>query len=368
VIKVSHSESEPADESRMFDESEVTKVTRTQRLREMVNEGVVVPFKIAWSDWRTKIGLIIIGMFVLTAVLTALHKGGTYILNDFLGLTGVEWRLHRPSSILSVDEAWRRELKPFENMEYPLGTDRSGRGLLSAITWSTPAMLKMIIAGGVFSSVMATVVGTVAGYKRGRAETFLMTVSDIAMSIPGIPLVIVMIVIIQPDSPYVLGALITINVWAGLARTVHSQVLSIREESYVEASRAMGIRTPRIIQKDILPRLMPYVMVNFVYASRRVIYDSVALYFLGFLPIKTPNNWGVMMNWAYEQNGALTPDGPQYMIIVPMLPIIFLSLGFILISQGTDRLFNPRVRTRHEGETRAEEGPTEEDTTQTGIQ
>lgn len=367
MIKVKPTESD-STERRMFDESEVTDVTRSQRAREVINEGFVVPFKVAWSDWRTKIGLVIMALFVLSAALTAAHKSGYYVLNDFLGLVGSPWLLRQPTSILSLDEVWRQGLKPFENWAYPLGTDPTGRGLLSAILWSTPPMLQMIIAGGVFSSVMATVVGTVAGYKRGRVESVLMTISDIAMSIPGIPLVIVMVVIVNPESPYLLGVLITINVWAGLARTVHSQVLSIREESYVEASRAMGISMPRIIQKDILPRLMPYVMVNFVYASRRVIYDSVALYFLGFLPINTPNNWGVMMNWAYNQFGALTPAGPRYVILVPMLPIVLLSLGLILLSQGTDRLFNPRVRTRHQGETRAEEDGADDGSMQTGIQ
>jgi len=351
----------------MFDDSELTDVTRSQRLREILSEGFVVPFKIAWSDWRTKIGLIIMGVFVAAAVLTAAHKSGYYVLNDFLGLVGSPWALSEPSSILSLDDLWRQGLKPFEDWRHPLGTDPTGRGLLSAILWATPQMLQMIIAGGVFSSVMATVVGTVAGYKRGRVESVLMTFSDVAMSIPGIPLVVVMVVIVKPDSPWVLGVLITVNVWAGLARTVHSQVLSIREESYVEASRAMGVSMPRIIQKDILPRLMPYVMVNFVYASRRVIYDSVALYFLGFLPFESPNNWGVMMNYGYNQFGALTPDGPHYIIFVPMIPIIFLSLGLILLSQGTDRLFNPRVRTRHQGETRTEDG-SEENTVQTGVQ
>jgi len=351
----------------MFDDSEFTEVTRSQRAREMINEGFIVPFKVAWSDWRAKIGIIIMAMFVVAAILTSAHKSGYYILNDFLGLVGSPWTLSEPTSILSLDNLWRQGIKPFTDWRHPLGTDPDGRGLLSALLWATPAMLKMIAAGGVFASVMATVVGTVAGYKRGRTESVLMTFSDIAMSIPGIPLVVVMVVIVQPESPLVLGILITINVWAGLARTVHSQVLSIREESYVEASRAMGISMPRIIQKDILPRLMPYVMVNFVYASRRVIYDSVALYFLGFLPFNSPNNWGILMNFAYNRHAALTPAGPHYVIFVPMIPIILLSLGLILLSQGTDRLFNPRVRTRHEGETRAEDDD-EESTIQAGIQ
>jgi len=335
----------------MFGTSDVTEVTRRQQAREIAYESVIAPFKIAWSDWRTKIGIVVLATFTLTAMLTWAHMAGYEILNAVLGAVGSPWELHRPSSILRADQAWRQGLRPFENWAYPLGTDTTGRGLLAALFWSTPAMLQMIAAGAVFTTGMATIVGTVAGYKGGAVESVLMTATDIAMAIPGLPLVIVLIAVISPDSPYLIGVLITVNVWAGLGRTIHSQVLSLREQSYVEASRTMGVRTPRIIQKDILPNLMPYVMVNLVYAARRVIYDSVALYFLGFLPVQAPTNWGVMMNWAYAQYGALSTPQNRYMILVPMLPIVLLSLGLILLSQGTDRLFNPRVRTRHEGDT-----------------
>ncbi|WP_123538029.1 ABC transporter permease [Halosimplex salinum] len=352
----------------LFDESDATSISRRERMTESVSKGVVVPFRVAWSDWRTKTGLLVMASFVAAALLTSAHVAGYEVLNAALGAVGSPWELSQPSSIQSLDETWRQGLRPFEDWRHPLGTDPTGRDLLSAILWSTPSMLQMIAAGGVFSSVMATVVGTVAGYKRGRVESVLMTLTDVAMAIPGIPLVIVIVAILRPESPYLVGIIITINVWAGLARTVHSQVLSLREQSYVEASRTMGTSTARIIRKDILPNLMPYVMVNFVYASRRVIYDSVALYFLGFLPVNQPNNWGVMMNWAYQQFGALTPAGPRYVIVVPMIPIVLLSLGLILLSQGTDRLFNPRVRTRHEGESVSEADETDERTVQTGIQ
>ncbi len=159
---------------------------------------------------------------------------------------------------------------------------------------------------------------------------------------------IVLVVLIEPQSPWLIGIIITINVWAGIARTIHSQVLSLRENSYVEASRTMGIGTPTIIQKDILPNLMPYVLVNFVYASRRVIYDSVALYFLGFLSFRGVENWGVMMHLAYANASALLNPEATYMLIVPMLPIVVLSFGLMLFAQGTDRLFSPACG-RNEG-------------------
>ncbi len=334
----------------MFGESEFTEITRRQRLRELLEESVVAPFKVAWSDWRTKVALVLLATFVATAVLVWLHQLGYTVLNDALRLFGSPWQLESPQSPVSLGQD-QVGVRPFRDWRYPLGTFDNGVGILSGLLWATPGMLQMILAGGVFSTAMATVVGTVSGYKGGTVESVLNTIVDVAMSIPGLPLVVVLVAIIQPSSPYVIGILITVNVWAGLARTIHSQVLSLREKSYVEASRTMGISSPQIIRKDILPNLMPYVTVNFVYAARRVVYDSIALYYLGLLGGSTAENWGVMLDWAYNVNNALTVSGKSYMILFPMLPIVVLSMALILLSQGTDRLFNPRVRTRHEGET-----------------
>ncbi|WP_226005161.1 ABC transporter permease [Natrinema salinisoli] len=334
----------------MFGDSEITAVTRRQRARETFDESVVAPFKVAWDDWRTKVALLILGGFVATALLVWLHQAGYTLLNDVLRVLGSPWELEVPRSPVGITDE-RRSVRPFENWQYPLGTFDNGVDILSALLWATPGMLQMVLAGGVFSTAMATVVGTVSGYKGGTVESVLNTIVDIAMSIPGLPLVVVLVAIIQPSSPYVIGVLITINIWAGLARTIHSQVLSLREKSYVEASRTMGISTPQIIRKDILPNLMPYITVNFVYAARRVVYDSIALYYLGLLGGGMAENWGVMLDWAYNLYNALTVSGKAYMLLAPMVPIVALSMALILLSQGTDRLFNPRVRTRHAGET-----------------
>ncbi|PCR92788.1 ABC transporter permease [Natrinema ejinorense] len=334
----------------MFGESAVTEVTRRQQVRETLEESVVAPFTVAWSDWRTKVALILISGFVATAILVWLHQLGYTVLNDVLRVGGSPWQLEAPRSPAGLEQD-RIAVRPFRTWRYPLGTFKNGVGVLSAMLWATPGMVQMIVAGGIFSTVMATVVGTVSGYKGGTVESVLNTIVDVAMSIPGLPLVVVLVAIIQPSSPYVIGILITINIWAGLARTIHSQVLSLREESYVEASRTMGISTPQIIRKDILPNLMPYISVNFVYAARRVVYDSIALYYLGLLGGATAENWGVMLDWAHNANYALSVSGRSYMLLFPMLPIVLLSMALILLSQGTDKLFNPRVRTRHAGET-----------------
>jgi peptide/nickel transport system permease protein len=168
------------------------------------------------------------------------------------------------------------------------------------------------------------------------------------MAIPGLPLVIVLALTLNPGNPIFIGVAITINYWAGLGRTIRSQVLTIREEAYVEASRTMGVSTPKILYKDVIPNIMPYVTVNFVFAARYTIFVAVGLYFIGVLPWQT-QNWGVTLQFAYN-NGALFSPRLVHWMLVPTFAIMGLTFGIMLLAQGMDRLFNPRVRTRMRGE------------------
>lgn len=315
-------------------------ISRRERLRESYQRWVYEPAVIAWADMRTRVGFLILSVYGLMALV------------EVLGL----WR--NPST----NQAGRL-LKPFESMQYPLGTTKSGVDLLALIIDSTPFILLMVLAGGVWATGIAVIVGTVSGYKGGTVDTVITSISDFFMAIPGLPLVIVLALTFNPKNPIFLGVVLTINYWAGLGRSIRSQVLSIREASYIEAARTMGTSTPRILLKDVLPNLMPYVMVNFVLAARYTIFASVGLYFIGVLPV-TGQNWGVTLNYAYEGGGLLTMEAFHW-LLVPIIAIIGLTFGLILVSQGLDRVFNPQVRTRLTGESESVEE--ESETTTTGL-
>lgn len=299
--------------------------SRSTRYRKFLEKHVVVPLRIFLGDWRGIVGTIIVGIYV------------------FMGTVGV-LVLERPSPNEGSPNA-----PPFETMALPLGTDALGQGIFRSLVYATPTMLLMILSGGVFAIFVASLVGITAGYKGGRVDTLLMGVSDMMIALPGLPLVMVITTIFAPRSAILVGILLAINQWAGLARTLRSQVLTLREESYVEAARVMGLPTYRIIIDDIVPGLMPYILISFVNAARAVIFGSVALYFLGVLPFSN-FNWGVMMNIANDQGNALVVPAYRHTILFPMLAIVGLSMGLVLIAQAADRLFNVRLRSRHESE------------------
>jgi len=306
-----------------FEQVADVSMTDAERRRQWFDEKILAPARIVWDDWRARTGVVIV-LF--------------YLLLGTVGLKLVAEPSPNQGPIL---------VGAFTTIEYPLGTTASGESILSQIVYATPSMLVMISSGAVFTVVLGTLVGTVAGYKGGRLDGVLMTITDVMMTIPGLPLTIVLAAVLQiKGNPAVIGILITVNAWAGLARAIRSQVLTLRDAEYVEASRIMGMKTPTIITGDIVPNLMPYITMNFVQQARAVIFGSVGLYFLGVLPYNGIN-WGVMMNAAVNRAGATASPAAFHWLLMPMLTIIVLALGLTLLAQGADRVFNPRVRARH---------------------
>ena len=285
---------------------------------------IIAPFRAFWSHPRARVGTVITLFFI------------------FMGTIGPRL-VERPSTNQGPPNVtW------FETTDHILGTSSMGHDIISLTVYGTTPILQMIVAGVTFATGMAIVVGTIAGYVGGLTDRILTTFTDIALTIPGLPLIIVLGFILEPRSHYLIGIILTIAAWGGLARMIRSEVLSLREESYVEASRAIGVRRHRILTLDVLPNIMPFVLVGAVNQARLVIFNSVVLYFLGILPFTTAN-WGVMLNQAYE-SAAGAPIVPRTVnwIMPPIIAIVLFTFGLILLSQGLDRLFNPRLRAKHE--------------------
>ena len=314
---------DPVNLEELFEtEVDAEPTATSERVKRFLDLYLVAPARVAMTDWRALVGTAILAMFALA---------GT------VGVMIVDKPTSGDAPVLA---------QPFQNPNYILGTDVFGQPIGAQLIHATPDMFRMIFAGAIVSVGLAAIVGVVAGFMRGSVvDTILMMVTDIVITIPGLPLVIVLMAIFQPENPYIVGVLLGLDNWPGLARTVRSQVLSIREESYVEASRIMGIQTGTILRRDILGQLMPYITVNSALASRRIIFESVGLYFLGILPFTT-FNWGVLMNLAYK-GGALNRPQLLHWLVFPMLTIFLMSFGLVLFSQGMDSVFNVRLRARH---------------------
>ncbi|QLC34730.1 ABC transporter permease (plasmid) [Halarchaeum sp. CBA1220] len=305
-----------------------TKESRQDRLWKLFDSYVRAPVAIVWRDWRARIGFTIVLIYLVMGIV------GPHVIEPTAVTDG-------PALV-----------QPFESLEFPLGTDSMGRDLFAQTVYSTTTILKMITAGALFTITLGTTVGAIAGYKGGMTDTVLSSITDVFINIPGFPLVMVLALLLPiGGNPFVVGILLCTASWGGLARSIRSQVLTLRQESFVEASQAMGLSTNRIVFKEIVPHLMPFVVINLTNAARRVIFEAAALYYLGILPFSNLN-WGVVLNLAYT-SGAYYQPGALHWFLVPMGAIVFLSIGLILLGQSLDRVFNPRVRARHEKRTDA---------------
>jgi peptide/nickel transport system permease protein len=301
--------------------SSVPERSRRERFLDGINAYVLAPTKIILEDPR---GLVGFGILTFTVL---------------LGTIGV---VVIPEPTTMEAPIWAR---PFQDLAYPLGTGVLGQQVGRQVVHATPDMLKMILAGALLSMVLGTVIGTLAGYKSGWWDYVMMMFSDTVMTIPALALVVVLAAVWTPSNPYVVGLILGINNWPGLARTIRSEVLSMREEDVIESARVMGLSNTRILRKYIVRSLMPYISINFANSSRRIIFEAVGLYYLGVLGT-SGSNWGVMMEDAYN-NADLTNIAQLHWLVFPMLMIVLLTLGLILTAQSLDRLWNVRLRARH---------------------
>ncbi|WP_408960282.1 ABC transporter permease [Natrinema sp. 74] len=299
--------------------------TRRERLEKLYRSYIYTPISIVWTDWRARIGFTIVLTYLLMGILGPVFVEQTHTLDG-------------PALIT-----------PFQSWEYPLGTDDMGRDLLAQTIYSTSNILKMVAAGAISTVAIGTIVGSIAGYKGGMTDTVLSSITDVFINIPGFPLVMVLGLMFDDvllGNPWAVGLLLSVAAWGGLARSIRSQVLTLRQESFVEASRSLGLPTRTIVFKDIVPHLMPFIVINLTNSGRRVIFEAVALYYLGILPFQNLN-WGSILNLAYSAQ-AHTRMALIHWFLVPMVAIVIISIGLILLGQSLDRVFNPRVRARHE--------------------
>ena len=226
-----------------------------------------------------------------------------------------------------------------------LGTDYAGRDTLKEIIQGSTPVLIVAVTASALSVIVGVIIGLSAGVLRGVGDILLMRVADIFLTIPSLPLVIVLVAFIHSSSPFVLAGIIAITGWAGLARAVRSQALSLARREFVEAAQVQGLSFWNILSRQLLPNIGSYVAMNFLLGITGAIYAEVGLYFLGVAPF-TASNWGVMLNFAINQAGAIYTSQSLLYLLSPMVAIVVLQIGFVLFTRALDQLFNPRIRTQ----------------------
>ena len=227
---------------------------------------------------------------------------------------------------------------------HPLGTDSLGQDVLAELAYGGAFILELSFIAAAISIVIGAIVGITAGVIGGRGENGLMTAADIALTIPGIILIIVLSQFIKGNDPFTLGALLSVVGWALFARIIRSQILVLRSQPFYESVRLLGLPKRHIVFVELLPNVMPYIAVNFIFYIQGALFASVGLYYLGVLPYN-PLNWGTMINQAVAQGAYFTVRGLSS-FASPLAAVTLFTIGLILLSAGFEEIFNPRLRTR----------------------
>jgi peptide/nickel transport system permease protein len=194
--------------------------------------------------------------------------------------------------------------------------------------------------GLVVVSISATVgiaVGATAGYFGGRVDEILSRAIDILMAFPGLLLAIAMVAVLGPSLFNVVFALSLIG-WVGYARLVRGQVLRARELEFVQAARALGASTLRVLVRHVIPTTLPAVTVQATLGMGGAILAEASLSFLG-LGVQPPTpSWGTMLNY-----GRIHLLDAPHLTIFPGLAIAILVLGFNFLGDGLRDILDPKM-------------------------
>lgn len=223
--------------------------------------------------------------------------------------------------------------------EFWLGTDDLARDIWSQVIYGSRISLSIGFLAGLFSIIIGSFVGLMAGFYGGKVEEILMRVVDFFLMLPELPLMIVLAAVLGPSIWNIIFVVSIVN-WPTTARVVRSQVLSLKERAFIEASRCIGASNSYLIFREILPNVIPLILAQTVLMVTWAVYAESVLSFLG-LGDPTTITWGMMLHFAFE-SGAMS--SALYWVIPPIICIVSLILGFTFFGTAISDIMKPGYR------------------------
>lgn len=228
------------------------------------------------------------------------------------------------------------------SMQHFLGTDDMGRDVLGNLIAGSRISLLVGVMATLISMIIGTVLGILAGYYDNKIGSLIMQFTDFFLVIPWLPLMLVLAAILG-TSIWNIILVIGLTGWAGTARVVRAQTLSVKERPFIERAVAIGSSGRHIMVKHILPNVFPLVFANTILVSAVAILSETTLSFLG-LGDPTQPSWGMMLHYAFESGAASI--GAYWFFIPPGLAVVLVVLAFTFLGYAFDEILNPKLKGR----------------------
>ncbi len=272
-----------------------------------------------------KLGVSIMILFGIMAVFSPIWININPEIYD--PIIGVDHNVHG-----SVGPSWK----------HPLGTDDIGKDLFSQLLRGSQIAFMLGMMVSVFSTIIGAAIGLIAGYYGKIWDTLLMRLADIILTLPRLPLLIVISGIFGTQSNWIILLILSFTFWPIISRVIRAQTLSLKERPFIESAKVSGVSNTRIIVKHLAPNVLPIAFYYLTVTVTGAILVEAGLSFLGF---GDPSNmsWGMMLQWCFVKGYVFKAP---YWMIPPGLCISLLAFSFYLIGVGLEEMVNPRLKKR----------------------
>jgi peptide/nickel transport system permease protein len=280
-----------------------------------------------WLNPKLLIGATIVVLIILMGVL------GRFVWDITLAQAA--------SSPLNLPPFWVQDPRhPPGDPAHPLGTDNMGRDMLALIITGLPSSLRIgFIAAGV-GMLVGIVLGFTSGFLGGWVDNVIRTVTDAALTIPQLLVLVTLAAYIRPTVT-VMALLLAAFAWRGPTRLIRAQALSMRERGYVRMARLSASSTLSIILVEMMPNLLPYLAASLAGNISGNILAATGLELLGLGPTRVPT---LGMTIYYSIRASAVLRGMWWWWGFPILALVVIFTSFFLMAVGLDEIANPRLR------------------------
>jgi peptide/nickel transport system permease protein len=276
--------------------------------------------KVLAADRSALVGMLVIGLFVLVALLA-----------PWIAPYG-------PFEVTYGADKGVTRLSP-PTMANLFGTTNQGMDVFSQLVWGTRVALVVGLISALGSVIIGTLIGLVAGYFGGWIDDVLMRLTDVAFGIPFLPFAMVVISMARPSLPLII-LLVVFFLWRTTARVIRSQVLSLKERPFVWAARAAGASDLKILFRHIAPNALPLSFLYMAIGVQTAVMLEAGLSFLGFGDPQV-QSWGIMLNAAFRA-GAMR--SAWWWVLPPGLALSAFVMAIFMITRAYEEVLNPRLR------------------------